>query len=293
LSWTPVLWAGFLGFLPLLKRKPSLALPLVAPLLVMSFVNACSGDWWAGGSFSNRRFDSLLPLLALGIAAGLESLLRVLARRPEAALAFVAAPFILWNGLLVEQVRRGLVPRDDTVDGPVLVGQAARLVTEAVGFPTTWPASWVFAARTGLPVAQYDRLVGRYLFYRQNNLGGLVEIGSGDDAALLGEGFGPPAVEGAVAFRETRGRARVMAPLDVPEDLEVRVRASAPAGETLVSLVVNGREAGRFASGPEFADHPLRVPAAFWRRELNDVVIEPSGVLRVDAVVFRPLSRKR
>jgi hypothetical protein len=84
-----------------------------------------------------------------------------------------------------------------------------------------------------------------------------------------------------------------MAPLDVPEDLEVRVRASSPAGETLASLVVNGREAGRFVSGPEFADHPLRVPAAFWRRELNDVVIEPSGVLRVDAVVFRPLSRKR
>jgi hypothetical protein len=35
------------------------------------------------------------------------------------------------------------------------------------------------------------------------------------------------------------------------------------------------------------------VPAGFWRRELNDVVINPSGVLRVDAVTFRPLSRKQ
>ena len=293
LSWTPVLWAGFLGFLPLLKRRPALALPLLLPLLVMTWVNVCSGDWWAGGSFSNRRFDGLLPLLALGMAALIESLVRALERRPEMALAFVAAPFILWNGLLVEQVRGGLVPRDDTVDGPMLVGQAVRLVTGAVGFPTTWPASWVFTARTGLPVAQYDRLVGRYLFYRQNNLGGLVEIGSGDDLALLGEGFGPPALEGGVTFRETRGRARVMASLDVAEDLEVRVRASSPAGPTLATLIVNGREAGRFVSGPDFSDQPLRVPADFWRRELNDVEIEASGVLRVDAVAFRRLSRNR
>jgi hypothetical protein len=293
LSWTPVLWAGFLGFLPLLKRRPTLALPLVAPLLVMSWINACSGDWWAGGSFSNRRFDSLLPLLALGMATVIESLLRAFERRPETALAFVAAPFILWNGLLVEQVRRGLVPRDDTLDGPALVGQAARLVTDAVGFPTTWPASWIFAARTGLPVGQYDRLVGRYLFYRQNNLGGLVEIGSSDDVALLGEGFGPPAREADVSFRETRGRARVMAPLDVAEDLEVRIRASSPGGPTLAGLFVNGREAGRFLAGPSFAEHALRVPAGFWRRELNDVVIDPSRMLRVDAVSFHPLSRMR
>jgi hypothetical protein len=293
LAWTPVLWAGFLGFLPLLKRRPAIAVPLLAPLLVMTWVNACSGDWWAGGSFSNRRFDSLLPLLALGLAAALESVGRLLDRRAEAALALAAAPFILWNGLLVEQVRRGLVPRDDTVDGPALVGQAARLLTDAVGFPTTWPASWLFAARTGLPVGQYDRLVGRYLFYRQNNLGGYLEIGEGEDAPMLGEGFGPPRLEGGVSYRETRGRARVMAPLDVPEDIEVRVRAAAPGGETLVTLVVNGQPVGRFRAGPEFAEHALEAPAALWRRELNDVVIEPMGVLRVDAVSFRPRSRAR
>jgi hypothetical protein len=56
---------------------------------------------------------------------------------------------------------------------------------------------------------------------------------------------------------------------------------------------VNAREAGRFVTGPEFEEHPLRVPAAFWRRELNDVVVAPEGVLRVDAIVFRRLSRTR
>ena len=92
LSWTPVLWAGFVGFVPLLKRRPALAVPLLPPLLIMTYVNMCSGDWWAGGSFSNRRFDSLLPLLALGMAATIETVRRVVGRRPWLALAGLALP---------------------------------------------------------------------------------------------------------------------------------------------------------------------------------------------------------
>lgn len=73
LSWTPVLWAGYLGFVPLWRRRPALAGPLLIPLVVITYVNMCSGDWWAGGSFSNRRFDSLLPVLAFGLAASCDA----------------------------------------------------------------------------------------------------------------------------------------------------------------------------------------------------------------------------
>ncbi len=286
LSWTPVLWAGFLGFLPLLKRKPALALPLLPPLLVMTYVNMCSGDWWAGGSFSNRRFDSLLPMLALGIAATIEAFRRAVGRRPELALAGLALPLVVWNGALVEQVRRGLVPRDDTVDGPRLVGNAAALVSDAVGFPTTWPASWLFARETGLGPGRYDRLAGRYLFYRQNSLAGLIDMGADDDAPMLGEGWERAERDGAVSFRRIEGPARVLAPLDVPEDLEVRPRVASTGAMTGVALVVNGRPAGRFLAGPAFEEHPVLVPASFWRRELNDVVLAPEGPLLVDAVRF-------
>ena len=207
LSWTPVLWAGFLGFLPLLKRKPALAVPLLPALLVMTYVNMCSGDWWAGGSFSNRRFDCLLPVLALGLAAAIETLRRLVARKPELALAGLALPLVVWNGTLAEQVRLGLVPRDDTVDGPRLVGNAAALVSDAVGFPTTWPASWAFAWRTGLSPGQYDRLVGRYLLYRQNNRKGRIRTFVEDDRPMLGEGWGPVTRTGDAAYR-TIGAAR-------------------------------------------------------------------------------------
>jgi hypothetical protein len=286
LSWTPVLWTGYLGMAPLIKRRAGLAYPLLLPLLLMTYVNMCSGDWWAGGSFSNRRFDSLLPILALGLAASLELAHDFLTRRPQAALGLLAAPFVLWNLILVEQVRRGLVPRDDTVDGSRLVGNAAGLVSDAVGFPTTWPASWLFAWRERISPGHYDELVGRYLFYRQHNLAGHIELWAPESLALLGEGFGPVEKSAGPSFRRTRGRARIFAPLDVPEDLEVVFHtAAAGNAEVVVTVFVNDREAGRFLAGATFADARLRVGAAFWRRETNDLVLDPgSGELLVASI---------
>jgi dolichyl-phosphate-mannose-protein mannosyltransferase len=286
LSWTPVLWAGYLGFLPLLKRRPRLAWPLVVPLVLMTYVNACSGDWWAGGSFSNRRFDSLLPVLALGLAATLELAREALLARPQAVLGLVALPVIVWNAALMEQVRRGTVPRDDTVAFPRLVGGAARVVAEAVGSPPTWPASWLFAWKHRRPPGQYDLLVGRYLFYRQNNMGGHVEVGGPGAEDMLGEGWGPAQTIDGIRGRAVRARARLFAGLDVPEDLEVRVRVRAHAG-TEVRVSVNGRDAGRFWAEPAWLEARLRAAAGFWRRELNDVVLETAGEgVLVSAVDF-------
>jgi hypothetical protein len=277
LSWTPVLWAGYLGFLPLLRRRPACAGPLVLPLLLMTYVNMCAGDWWAGGSFSNRRFDSLLPILALGIAASLDVAQGALRRRPELALAGLAVPLMAWNVLLAEQLRRGQLPRDATVEFPSLVGNATQLVADALGSPPTWPASWLFAWRHHAPAGQYDLLVGRYLFYRQNNMGGRIGIGAPRDAPLLAEGWGPIESRDGRPARATRGRARLFAPLDVPEPLLLRVSAEASEAGREVRVLVNGREAGRFLAGPGWAVHSVPAAASLWRRELNDVVFDAAG----------------
>ena len=100
LYWTPLLWGALLGYALFLRRDARTGLTLLAPVLVMGYVNICSGDWWAGGSFSNRRFDSLLPILALGLAhaaAGIERARRAPAgrgarRRGRAAGAVEHAP---------------------------------------------------------------------------------------------------------------------------------------------------------------------------------------------------------
>jgi len=281
LSWTPVFWAGYLGYLWLLRRRGPLAWPLLPPLLAMTYVNMCSGDWWAGGSFSNRRFDSLLPLLALGLAGSLEWARRTLSRHPQVAVGAALVPAVAWNLAVIAQVARGDAAAG-RADFPRLVGGTARVVAGVAGSPPTWPASWVFAWREDRPARQYDVAVGRYLFYRQNNLGGRIAVGA-DDAALLAEGWGERQQIDGKDCRAAKGAARVLAPLDVPEDLDLTLAARIETpGE--MDVRVNGREAGTIAMASSGTSERLRLPASLWHRELNDLVLIPrAGSVCVEA----------
>jgi hypothetical protein len=284
LSWTPVLWLGYLGLWPLLRTRRALAIPLLSPAAIMTYVNMCSGDWWAGGSFSNRRFDSLLPVLAPGLAASLEWLAATIARRPALVPLALAGAVGVANVAMLEGVR-GTAPGK-----PIALAEAvesgAQRMADAVGSPPTWPASWIFAARHGLPPGQYDLLVGRYLFYRQNNLQGRIDLGATGDAAMLGAGWGDPATNAGAEARMLHGRGRILAPLDVPEDIEVVVRSRSDAPST-VRVAVNGRAAGAFSTGPAWSDQRVAVGRDAWRRDLNDVVLEADGpAVWIDAVDF-------
>lgn len=286
LSWTPVFWAGYLGMAPLFRRRATVAATLLVPLALMTYVNFCSGDWWAGGSFSNRRFDSLLPIFAFGFAASIDVARTAVARRPWAAVAALSLLAISWNATLMAQVRRGMVPRDDTVSFPRLMSGSAKVVSDAVGFPTTWPASLWFAARFGLSPSQFDTAFGKYLFYRQNNLRGHVGI-SDLDQPLLAEGFFPVTTESGRACRRLRSRARFLAPLDVPEALEMRF-AVAGGGER-VSVEVNGRSVGEIACGTAWSSPALVLAAPTFRSGLNEVLLGEGEGCCVASVDFRRL----
>jgi len=282
LSWTPVFWLGFLGFLPLLRRRQTLALSLALPLVLMTYVNACSGDWWAGGSFSIRRFDSQLPIFAFGFAAALEWLQEALPRAPALVPAGVALGVILWNCGLGFSARDGAPPTF-----PVVVGGLAQRFSHTLGSPMTWPASWLFSLRYRRPPGQFDLLVGRYLFYRQNNMKGRIDLGGPSDEAMLGEGWGPREVYQGQSCRSVSFRARAFAPLDVPENLGLALRTASGAGTVPVTLHVNQQAAGQFEAGPEWRVHEVYVPKALWRRELNEVAIEAAGV-HVEMLIFVP-----
>jgi hypothetical protein len=49
---------------------------------------------------------------------------------------------------------------------------------------------------------------------------------------------------------------------------------------------VNGKEAGSFQAGPGWNSHAVPAGATFWRRELNEVVFDAGGELRLSAVDF-------
>lgn len=276
-SWTPVFWVGYLGFLPLARRHRALAGFLAVPLLLMTYVNMCVGDWWGGASFSNRRFDSLLPLLAFGIAASLAAARETFRNRPSLALPFAMLPFVAWSLATAGAMRRGGL---DPARGPAfsrIVGEDARVVSEAVGFPTTWPASWLFAWRYRLSPARFDSMVGRYLFYRQNSLGARLKLADAATAPFLDGPWGGPETIRGVGARCPTGTSRLFAPLDVPEDLELRFEVASSTEPREAAVLVNGRDAGRLPAGREWSRPSFRVSADFWRRELNEIAFVPAG----------------
>jgi hypothetical protein len=292
LYWTPVLWAGFLGLAGLLAKDRRTALLLVLPTMVMTYVNASSGDWWAGGSYSNRRFDSVLPFLAVGLGAALAGLRRLAARRPGAVLAAAGAGLVLWNVLFMEQYRRGAIPRDDTVSFARVAQNSADLFATAFGSPVAWPANWIFSLRHDLPADRYDLMVGKYLFFMQNNLGGVIDVGAdvGLDQALLAEGWGVRAPcggagEGDSVCRAVEGRARLFAALEAPETLDLTVRA---AGAGSLRVAVNGAAVAERALQEGLLDVTARVPGGRWRAGLNEITLQlaPDGAAQVDRVVF-------
>jgi hypothetical protein len=150
--------------------------------------------------------------------------------------------------------------------------RAARLA-ETLGSPNTWPASWLFAWKQGRSPGQYDLLVGRYLFYRQQNLDGVVEVGEGDEA-LLAEGWGPlvdMGEEGAASWRKRLASS----PLSTAGGPGLLAGGQAQACRTTVGV---GSMAGlATADRGTFRRRPLRLPRPSGSARLNDVVLDPGA----------------
>ncbi|HVQ28385.1 MAG TPA: hypothetical protein VMV21_02325 [Vicinamibacteria bacterium] len=271
LYWTPVLWGGFLGLFLLSKRDRFTALALAVPLVVLSYINACSGGEGSAEGHANGRFDPALPLLALGLGAALAWARETAGRRPLRVTWAAGLFFVLWNLLLIVQYRERL-PADDTVSFAAVTENNARIFVRYAGTPLAWPANWIFARAQELPPLRFDLLVGRYLFEEKDPLGGRVAVGDGRTDPLLFAGeWSAPAPCGEALCREVQGRARVMVPLLEPMDLDVVVHAF---GRGTLSVTINGTEMASFPLSGEPRDLRVRVPRPSWRHELNDLVLE-------------------
>jgi hypothetical protein len=71
-TWSPILVFAAWGLAIVMKRDHSLVFPIVVVVLATWYVNAAVADWWAGEAFGGRRFLSLFPFMAIGLAAWLQ-----------------------------------------------------------------------------------------------------------------------------------------------------------------------------------------------------------------------------
>ncbi len=155
LSWTPVAYAAVVGTAAYATRQWRWALPTLAIVFVMAWVNGSTADWAAGWSFGGRRFTSCLVLLAPGLAFLIDRALQ----RPMIVISALAVVAIGWNQLLLAQYRQNLLPSGQPVSFAQIVRQQAALATRPpFVYPFAFPANAWFAWRTGLPIDRYDLL---------------------------------------------------------------------------------------------------------------------------------------
>jgi hypothetical protein len=175
--WSPAYAVFAIGLLTLVRKQPRLVLYLVLGIALQAIANGAVWDWWAGGSFGGRRFDSTYIAFAFGGAAIVawvgrvvppafrrDSRLRVRAYAGSALLvAFVVIELCVAN--------LKLVAHTTTTTARIYGGEPASAVFSRLGTMYGRIASWTsslsnlparaaFAWEHDVSLAAYDHLVG-------------------------------------------------------------------------------------------------------------------------------------
>jgi hypothetical protein len=270
-AWSPLLYLGLLGLLPLGRRRPALACGALLLLAALTRLNAGTADWWGGAAFGGRRFDAVLPVLGLGLAAACAFLAEVVRRRPLTAVAALLACGITWNLLLARQYATGVWD----YAGPVAFEQmghgAVSQIDRAMGSPFALPgALWAWAAGGPRP-SEYEALFMERPFARWS-----IRMGM-DERLFLEDGWSAPRVQADVECRAVTGdSAGLIVPLHRATDMRLLLRVAqsapfgaAPGGSSRLRVLVNQRVVGSVMVGLDWADVELPVPADVLRPGRN------------------------
>jgi hypothetical protein len=291
-SWSPLLLVSVIGFFGFWRREPRIGLPLAVLGLAVWYVNSVVADWWGGGSFGGRRFDSILPILALGLGAAISWAHRMVERHPRCVVGAGLTFAILSNGLLMEQYRKGRLPSDDTISWQTAAEGKLEDLFDAVGYPFSFPMNWLFALRYDRPKTQYDILVGKYLFHRMLSLQGVIDLGV-HDPPFIGNGW-TGLRDWKDRSREVRlaegARAGIFVPIYRPEPLRMFILCAVPEGKlpVAVEVLLNGSRLGAFVPGADMAEQAFTAEASHWRRiNLIEFVPAESGTVSPYVAVDR------
>src|SRR5258706_2329507 len=135
-----------IGVVVLARASMRLPLALLLGLFGQAFVNGAAWDWWAGGSFGGRRFDSTYVVFAVGAAILADIAIRALRRsRPVAILS----GFAMTAALLVAIANIELAARTSVISARIYGGDpASRVWRTKIGGIRGRLASWLSSAST-------------------------------------------------------------------------------------------------------------------------------------------------
>lgn len=98
--WSPVILFAVIGFVPLYRKNKTLGASAIAIFVLETYTNSIVSDWWGGEAFGARRFISLIPFFALGLAAFVDW---IRPRVPANVILVALGAFVVWNSLFLLQ----------------------------------------------------------------------------------------------------------------------------------------------------------------------------------------------
>ena len=196
-----VVWCGLAG--ALFDRR------LAAAAITMTVGASAAFDETLTWNESTRLFAGGLPAIGVGVAILAGRIGALAQRHPAWATAALLAPLLLFNITLMCVAYASGFPLGYPADFGEIGRKQARLQHEWFGHPLSFPATLVFRASTGLPVAQFD-LQGVSHVDAAHPI--LIDVGSATDVPWLGDGWFGPERGGDVTFRWASTSAAVFLP---------------------------------------------------------------------------------
>lgn len=250
--WTPVMAVSAIGLVLGWRRWGTLAVAGLCVLALTIWVNGSLVDWAGSDSFGSRRFDLVVPFLALGLA----SALHWQAQRPALLPTLMAAFAILWSvgfmGLYLDREITEAAPLERLATYQARrLRRSAESAADALGGPR-------------LRALAYKALVGEY-FYWNLNPSGTIDLSNSMDRHLAGGWSEVRWEDNRPKFRWAfPPRACVSVPLERPIDLRTQIRARAPGRLTeaqTVTVELNGIAVTTLPLPEEWSDLQFTLPA--------------------------------
>ena len=170
--WAPLYALGFLGLLVGIRRHTRLCSALLLGLFLQAYANGAAWDWWAGGSFGGRRFDSCYIGFAFGLGIVLIGLWRVRPKKRVPLLLLRAGGLYLAAlSMLLALANMDYASRQSAKKARIYGGQSASSILGKRPGITAGTAGWasslsnlpariLFAWRNDTGLNAYDKVVG-------------------------------------------------------------------------------------------------------------------------------------
>ena len=275
-STSPVLYLAAIGLFLFARSARRVGVAVLVAIAAMVYFNASIQDWWGSAGFGMRRFDGVIPLLALGMGSFADTAAKAISLRPRPVVAAALLGLVVWNLTLMGAALGGDMRLGEPASFAELGAAQIRLAHRWFGYPFSYPANLVYALQNGVPPWRYDRLRPSRFLGDPYPSYGRINLGT-SDAAMIGEGWHAPEQDGPTRFRWAEPRAELFVSLDRAADLMIQIRLKplefpgAPPQRVLVA--VNGTSQGPFEVPPGWTVAEFVVGRECWRAGVNKVVL--------------------